>query len=157
MKQGFTLIEIVLVVLVLAIVVGVAVPNIAKSLNTVELSQCAQDMLMTMRFAQARSRLEQKDYRLVFDDGFKAYHLERAVADEPLDDQYNMEFIPLAGRWGRKQTVPSSMTIGSNKQLVQFYADGTIEPVRMELFNDKRKFILSTMEQRGHVFLWEQT
>ena len=156
MKRGFTLIEILIVVIILAVIAGISIPNFAKSLITIELSQTAQDLLMTMRFAQSRSVLQGGVYQLVFEDGFKSYHLEQAKTDTS-ETEEEIIFIPMNNRWGKKHLVPSSVSVTLDRSTVRFYSDGTIEPIRIEVSNNKSKFFLSTMEQRGHVFIWEQT
>lgn len=62
-KHGFTLVEMLLVVTIVAIMVSVAMPRFTRSFERMKLKSGAMDVAATVRYAQATSVLEERFLR----------------------------------------------------------------------------------------------
>jgi prepilin-type N-terminal cleavage/methylation domain-containing protein len=67
-RHGFTLIEVVLVMAIIAITLGLAGPRIGAGLGTLELRQSEQMVKTCVRYAQIRARRADRDCYLVLDN-----------------------------------------------------------------------------------------
>ena len=67
-RKGFTLIEVVLVMVIVAMTVGLAGPRIGAGLGNLELRQSEQTVKTSVRFAQTRARRADRDCYVVFDN-----------------------------------------------------------------------------------------
>jgi prepilin-type N-terminal cleavage/methylation domain-containing protein len=90
--QGFTLLELIIVVLVIALVVAVTYPSISRGSATIRLRATGRDILSTFRYAREKAVTEQTGMRVVVDrekqelilsddlgDGPRRYRLPREV------------------------------------------------------------------------------
>jgi len=67
-REGFTLIEVVLVMAIIAITIGLAGPRIGAGLGTLELRQSEQTIKTDVQLARARARRADRDCYIVFDN-----------------------------------------------------------------------------------------
>jgi len=64
---GFTLLEMIAVVLVLALVMGLAYPSMSRGSNALHLRTASRDIINTFRFAREKAVSEQASLQLVID------------------------------------------------------------------------------------------
>ena len=76
-SRGFTLIELVIVVVVIGIVSSVAAPNIARLFTTAQLRQEAQMLALTLKNLQGHAALQRAPYSLTFNFENQSYHSSR--------------------------------------------------------------------------------
>lgn len=91
---GFTLIELVIVIVVVGIVASVASPNIAKLFTTAQLRQEAQMLTITIKNLQGHAALQKAPYTLTFNFENQSYRSARG------DSKYNdfpLELTDLTG------------------------------------------------------------
>ncbi|MBO7434436.1 prepilin-type N-terminal cleavage/methylation domain-containing protein [bacterium] len=91
---GFTLIELVIVIVVVGIVASVASPNIAKLFTTAQLRQEAQMLTITIKNLQGHAALQKAPYTLTFNFEDQSYRSARG------DSKYNdfpLELTDLTG------------------------------------------------------------
>ena len=154
-QEAFTLIEIILVVLILGVVVGMAVPNFSRTYSTFQLKQFTEDLVYLMRYAQSRAITNNREIRLEFDPEFLQYWLtqqkegEERGAGDPVFERFT-------GRYGRIFKVPPELRIKTGMNTVSFYPDGTIARARMDVCRDEKCLTISTKEQRGFVQVLEE-
>lgn len=72
-RRGFTLAEVVVVVVILSIVVGVAVPSMIGSMHKHQMNQAASDLLMLLRYTRQRAVVTQEPRRAALDLDSRAY------------------------------------------------------------------------------------
>jgi prepilin-type N-terminal cleavage/methylation domain-containing protein len=90
--QGFTLLELIIVVLVIALVMAVAYPSLSRGSTTIRLRATGRDILNTFRYAREKAVTEQTGMRVAVDrekqelilsddlgDGSRRYGLPRDV------------------------------------------------------------------------------
>ncbi|MBI3617245.1 MAG: prepilin-type N-terminal cleavage/methylation domain-containing protein [Candidatus Omnitrophica bacterium] len=75
--RGFTLIEILLVVVIMAVIAALAVSNFSRTYAGIELRKAADDLAYRMRYAQSYAVTKNTRARLEFDPLFTQYWLTR--------------------------------------------------------------------------------
>lgn len=147
MARGFTVIEIVLVVIIMAVLAALAVPNFAKGFDGFQLRQAASDIKAQARWAQAMAMAQQRVYRLTIDAEEGCYSLEREKDKTSPDGSPSYEAVP--GSPGRKHCVPEEVKFSSDAAQVRLNPDGTIDPATIQLERGKRALILSSALKQG--------
>jgi prepilin-type N-terminal cleavage/methylation domain-containing protein len=151
--DGFTLIEICLALIVLGALLALAVPNLSKTYRIVEFKKAADDAAFLMRYAQSRAVEEKKIYRFRLDNDRRHYWIERADTDE---DGLPGEFERIRSTMGRTLKFPASVGIGIEGDPIQSYPDGTISKGRLLIQGANSRWVVSSMEQRGYVVVYEE-
>ena len=64
-KRSFTIVELLIVILLLAVIAGLAIPNFGSTFKNLQLSQMAKTISSVMYYAQTRSIMKAKGHRLV--------------------------------------------------------------------------------------------
>ena len=154
-REAFTLIEIILVVLILGVVVGMAVPNFSRTYATFQLKQFTEDLAYLMRYAQSRAITTNREVRLEFDPDFLQYWLTQQMVDETKIDA-GLIFERITGRYGRIFKVPAEVRIETKINYMSFYSDGTMGRERIYICHEKQCLTISTQEQRGFVQIFEE-
>lgn len=114
---GFTLLEILLVVVIIAIVVTISTPQFRKTLTSVQLADTTQDIAQCMRFLRSKASTEKKIYQLKFDLAGGRY----IAGDE-------------------SKSIPKGVTIALTINPINFYPDGSIDKATVYLFKGKEEF-----------------
>lgn len=87
--DGFSLIELMIVIVLLTIAAGVIVPQFAGSRDDAKLRAAARELVATVRDAASRAVTTNRRYRIVFDRQHARYRVDAYGAErgfEPLDD-----------------------------------------------------------------------
>ena len=141
-KSGFTLIELVLVVVLLSVVVSVSLPSFRQSYKKLLLERTTNDIAYLMRYAQSRAITKGQEITFVFDGNFSNYGLEEMVAEEkttgsgagnePKKKSTEKKSVPVSNRWGRKFLTPPELTVRTESSSpIRFYPDGKIDRMTM--------------------------
>jgi prepilin-type N-terminal cleavage/methylation domain-containing protein len=151
---GFTMIEMLLVVLLLAVISGLAVPYIFQSIPSFQIKTAAGDLAYSIRYAQTRALMKNRMVRLVFDADFRSYKMEDGSGESADIDRET--FVPVSGRMGRPASLPDTLEIIDGPDQVVCYPDGQIEKVRFDICrtNSKNCLTISTSDQRGEVSVY---
>ncbi len=155
-QAAFTLIEIILVVIVLSIIAGFAVPNFSKTYAYIQLQRSAQDLAYLMRYAQSRAVTKNTTVRLQFDEDFSAYWLAEKIKDE--EEAEEEEFKRISSRLGKRFKISSGLKIAMEEEAasLDFYPDGSIDKKAVNVCNEKSCFVVSTEEKRGDVQVFQE-
>ncbi len=113
--QGFTLLELIIAVIVIALVLAVAYPSISRGSTTIRLRTTGRDILNTFRYAREKAVTEQTAVRIVVDrekqelilsndlgDGLRTYRLPDDVkihrlalnGSEVMEGPLMLRFLP---------------------------------------------------------------
>jgi prepilin-type N-terminal cleavage/methylation domain-containing protein len=139
-NNGFTLIEILLVVIIIGIVLALSAPNFSNGYTRFQLNKTADDLLTVSRWAQAMAIGQERIYALSLADDHHSYKLVRSNNDT---------FEPVNGSLGRMHPIPESISLDASNDSIEFYPDGTIDPATIQLASPGQKIILSSTEVRG--------
>ena len=142
-RGGYTLVELMAVLMILAMVMGVAVTGIDSTVPRFELDAEAEDMALALRDARNRAVLTGRAIRLELrPDAFQMDYFW----DDPDPAQDPLEFSPdepfHAFRWSRRVILDRAL-IGRDEGLVdqtialRFWPTGLCTPVRLYLHHKK--------------------
>lgn len=124
---GFTLLEILLVAVIVAIIVSIATPQFRKSLTTVQLANTTQDIAQFMRFLRAKAITEKSKQQLKFDLTGRKYSAQNVTGGK-------------TSIFDKPRPIPENISIAATLNPVNFYPDGTIDKVTVYLFKGKSEF-----------------
>ena len=140
-----------LVVLVLGVLAGFAIPSFSGTYRKLQLKKSADDLSFIMHYAQSRAITANLDLRLEFDPQFSSYWLlEKKNGEEPSD-----AYQRLKTRFGKVFRIPAEITVSSEDGVIDFFPDGTIEKQEVKFCQKDRCYIVSSKEQRGFVHVFE--
>ena len=146
-SNAFTLVEILLVIIITGIVLALAAPNFLKGYSRFQLNKTADDLLNCSRWAQAMAIGQERIYALSFSNDHCFYGLVRAKLNEETDGQESFE--PITGPLGRLHAIPDTVHLDTRLDRIEFYPDGTIDPVTVQLTSSGQKTMLSSAQVRG--------
>jgi Tfp pilus assembly protein FimT len=161
-REGFTIIEILLVVIILLAVVGLTVPSFGPAYARLQLKKTAEDLVFVMRYAQSRCVMSNRRIRLELDAQGSGYQLMQASPSDgrqaPDRDEEGEAFEPVGGRWGRAFKIPPEIVVQSDGPFVYFFPDGSIEKREISVCRralptgpQERCLTVSTQGYRGRV------
>ncbi len=150
LKEGFTLIEILIVVVLLAVIAAVSLPHFSVSLARLQLRNTAYKLAYLMRYAQSAAITRGIEMRLSFDSQFQTYGIEQSFPDDSWEENGG-QFQALEGPWGRRDEVPDDMQLTAGKESVVFYPDGQIEKFQANICRETDCFLITTEGVRGLV------
>ena len=162
-KTGaFTLIEILLVVVIMAVIAVLAVPNFSRTYAGIELRKAADDLAYRMRYAQSYAITKNTRARLEFDPLFTQYWLTRptgSLREQSEDEAAQDAFERLTGRLGQSISLPRDVRLSfeDGDPSLFFYPDGTIDKRRISLCRGEDCVFVSTQKQRGQVHVFKQS
>ena len=113
-SQGFTFIEMLIVVLLIAILAGTVVVSLHGRRETHALKVAAKDLAAAIRFAATEARVRQSPHRLAFNEDLRSYRVEVAASG-------TLSFEPAKG------------LAGVAKPLVEGVRIASVSPVRGQL------------------------
>ena len=140
-KKGFTLIELSMVFVILAVILGLSFPNLKKAYLGFELRQAADTVVYVMRYARGRAIAEGAEIKMLINGN--AFELKKDGG-----------FLP--GKIGRVRHLPERVEFRLAPDQIIFGSDGRIDQVMFSISRDDRAFMISTKEIPGHVVLLEE-
>ncbi|HEY1922426.1 MAG TPA: prepilin-type N-terminal cleavage/methylation domain-containing protein [Tepidisphaeraceae bacterium] len=102
-NPGFTLIELILVMVIIAIAAGIVAPALATFTAGRAIDNCSRQILALAQYAHTQSISEARTYRLNFDESSRQYWL---TADSGAGT-----FDSLKGDFSQRYTAPAAMQI----------------------------------------------
>ncbi len=80
LSSGFTLLELIVVIVIIGVLAGVSAPKIINSLNAGKLRSEANQILTTMRYAQGMAAMQRATYKIKFNLGNSKFDDEKKFA-----------------------------------------------------------------------------
>ena len=145
--SGFTLLELMVVMLIALAMLGLAVPRFAAVLPGVELKAAARDTASALRYARTRSIASRTSVAVVFDLESGTYRLEGATVDgreRTLGNGVELRLVT-----GRSEVREAS--VGA----IRFFPDGSSTGGRVSLWSGERSFDVDVQWLTGRVTILE--
>jgi prepilin-type N-terminal cleavage/methylation domain-containing protein len=110
-RTGFTFLELIVVLALLAVITSVIVPVYIRSMNSLQMRSARDSLIGTLRFVQELSVKESREYRLYIDVKNNLYWVTRLA--EVVNGEKRFE--PVVETWGAKTTLPDQFVITNLK------------------------------------------
>jgi Tfp pilus assembly protein FimT len=116
-RGGFTVVEILLVVLILGTLAGLAAPQLRGSYERMRLAECAGSLKNAIRMARELAITEGTPHRVVIDKTDGRYWVER-------QSEGGGRYESARDKWGSVRRIPEGIRIVSAPAAVSFRQDG---------------------------------
>ena len=144
---GFTLLELIVVVVIAAAVVGLVVPRFAAVLPGVELKGAARDVATALRYARGRAIATRSEVAVVIDVDARSYRVEGA--GEGREHQF-ARHVDVRLRTGRSELR------GDSAGAITFFPDGSSTGGRVTLGSGERRFVVDVQWLTGKVSILDE-
>jgi len=116
-QKGFTLVELILVILLVSVIVGISTPLFRRTFSGLELKNSSHNIVKLINYVQEMSIIDKLSYKInfAFDQG--TFWITRRGEDTEI-------FEKLVGKYGRIFSLPRGISISGEKQAITFYPDG---------------------------------
>ncbi|MBI4566007.1 MAG: GspH/FimT family pseudopilin [Planctomycetes bacterium] len=168
-EAGFTLTEVVVVMLALVVIAGVIAPRFSDFVPSLRTSKAAQELMAILNKARTEAALTGRRFRVSLRQGDSealrpSYYL--AYEPDPLNEP--AWFRPMPGDWGRPVSLPEGVAFESldgaaedpersGEFYVEFAADGTATEATIVLANERgRRVTLKVEGTNGRVRLEDE-
>ena len=129
-NNGFTFIELVLVILIISSLAAMAVPGFRKTFNNMQFEQVSSDVSGVLNFARSNAIFKRTECRVMIDRDKQYFFVEGA---------------------SRVYSMPRDIKIDSDKGSVSFYPDGRAQNITITLNGIDKTRTFSTEGTRGYV------
>jgi prepilin-type N-terminal cleavage/methylation domain-containing protein len=137
-KSGFTLMELVLVMLLMAVVAAVSAPNLRGFIAGRRSADTATEILAMARWARSQAISEGRVYQLNIDPSQGKVWVETVNPDGTTSETTSDIGAPLQLPGGGKLQIDSDLPRGDNgAQIARFYPTGRTEPGTIRLTDDR--------------------
>lgn len=125
-RGGFSLIELILVVTLIAIISSVVVPIYSNSLKTVNADYAQRDIIALLKYAQERAITDTTHYRFYVDETKRQYWLMRL---ETTDDGERL-FVEVMEKQARRRTWSEQVEI----EVIKAFEDRDLDASFLEFY-----------------------
>lgn len=131
-ESGWTLVELLLVIVLLGVVASVAVPGLRGALAWAQVTTAAQELSAVLRFARARAIVERAVHRVRMAPERGWYWIERAVQPGETDADAD-GFVRVSARGGQIYAVPGRVRVETTVDEIRCYPDGGMDEATVVL------------------------
>lgn len=162
-KRGFVLLELIVVVTILGIMFGVMTPLFRRSYNNLRIRSAYKDITAAIRHAQERAIMEEREFRVNFDEREGTYWL--SCREDPME--FPATFVNLSTDAGRPRSLPEGLSFWyiiasrdrkNRTDYITFYPNGAVDKeAKVRLRDDvrHRSFVIETGTDEGIVTIKE--
>jgi general secretion pathway protein H len=137
-RDGVTLIELIVVMVIIAIGATLMVPAIGAWLPNYRLRSATRDIVSTMRTAQIKAVSTNLEYRAYFNSAERRYWIESGNQSSNSTNWVGTTAVDNAAREGAVNTLSSGVTISFNG-FIEFNPDSTCNAATITLTNSRGK------------------
>ncbi|MFB3107791.1 MAG: Tfp pilus assembly protein FimT/FimU [Candidatus Binatia bacterium] len=127
---GFTLLELMAVIVIMAVMVGFSVPRFRRTFNHLQLQVFANNVARLLAYANQRAVTRGEVLRVHFDVEGRRYWL--ASVNEA------GESTRIASKLNRVSSIPLTILLDPSGREVNFYPDGGADRFEMAILNDQQ-------------------
>jgi prepilin-type N-terminal cleavage/methylation domain-containing protein len=109
-RKGFSVLEVMIVLAILAVAVTMATPSFNKYRHNTNLREAAQDLISDINLMKERAVAESIQYRIVFDEGGNSYKFQ---VEQPLNSGLYVDVVPLAANTKSPGNIGANITISN--------------------------------------------
>jgi Tfp pilus assembly protein FimT len=141
-RGGFTLYEIVIVLIVIIAVSSIVVPSVAGFLPSIRVRKAGDELIATFSKARTDAVLTSRRFRIVFTKEPPAYRLE--YEPDPMNEPAT--FRRFSGDWGTKAPLPEGVIFAAlegaetdastSEEFLEFSPDGTAPQAKVVLSHE---------------------
>lgn len=147
-RAGFTLLELLLVVTLMALATTLAVPRFKGTWQRVQYERSVDRLTNTLRVAHDRAIREHRVFRFALRSGENAYVLERQSTDEFVFE--NPYYQQIKGRYGRSD-IAGVVEVRGEPDEILFFPSGASTGGRLELAHKKLKTVIHVAITTGDI------
>lgn len=125
-QVGFTLLELLMVLLILSFVVGLSVPLFSRTFNHMQLEVFSYNVARLLDYAGKRAVASRSRTRVHFDTEGRQYWLLQAQAASK-----ESSFQRVSDKLGRTYRIPDAVSVNPSLQDVTFHPDGSADPFEL--------------------------
>ncbi len=144
-RSGFTLIELILLTIIIAVLVAASTPQFRRTFSALKLREASYNLAKLINFAQEKAIVEGIPYKLVLDPQDGRYYFLR------FDDIKKKGYVRLKDRLGKVFTVPQGARLKTNKREIIFYPDGRSQKATITISRRKRHIKILLKGKLGYV------
>ena len=133
-EQGFTLLELLIVVLVITLALAVAYPSLSRGTSSIHLRSTARDVLNTFRYAREKAVTEQTGMRVTVDQA-----KQELVLTDDFGDGSRTYVLPKDVKIQRMSLAGNEVAQGP--LLVRFLPNGSSENIEVLLKSDTGSYL----------------
>jgi len=148
-EDGFTLLEVLLMVTIFAILLGVASPLFRNTYENIQMEALAENLAALCTYAWEQAVLKQTTYRLVFPFESRRIRLEALAGENSREEGFRAP----SGLAGRELFLPEGIDMITESSEVLFYPEGATTPATVFLQNKNQWKIRLSIEKNGNVLL----
>jgi len=127
-RRGFTLIELVLVILFISIITALSTPLFRNTFSELELKNTTFNLSKIINYAQEMAIIDKASYKLNFDFDGGAYWLTKSYFVDR-----KQTFTKLEGKYGRKFYFPDGLALTASKKEIVLYPDGRSDTAEISI------------------------
>jgi general secretion pathway protein H len=132
--QGFTLLELMVVVLVIALVMAVSYPSLSRASASVSLRTAGRDVLNTFRYAREKAVTEQIGVRVTVDE-----KEQRLILTDDLGE--NSRIYPLPRTVKIHRLMLAGSEVANGPMIVRFLPNGSSDNAEVTLRSDAGAYL----------------
>lgn len=135
-KAGFTLLELILVIVILGILAGLIYPAAAEIIDKQKLHSTAKEIMSDMRRAQQLAIAKETTFRLIFNHTLNKYFIKDVIANKTI----------------KEVALPKGIIFYHSK-IIEFFPNGTTQNETITLQNGRKQnlFIVTFMTGRMRI------
>ena len=160
-NKGFTLIELVIVLILIGLSVALVTPSLSRVSGTIELKSAAQKTAAILRYSRSEAVQKGKVQQVLFDTDLKEVRVQTAETNERQEKRQEQDTkppkrYPLPGGVQLKEINTGTPQYSSDFPVVEFYPNGGSNGASIILDNARHKayritvhFITGIVEVEG--------